>query len=228
MTAVLGRVCGLFLRPGASTQVHGAARTAAKARTAPASIGLLCAPAAAAAAGTMTGLAAARRAGTSCAVVCTWTGATALDRPEAGSGGLAVSTARRLAARLARRGIGARARGRLVRVELPADPGAARALAERVTGAAGETPVVTVVAGTRPEAFDALLAAQDRVVIVPPRGDLEGVGELAVLEAARVARAVGVLDLPAVGVGRLALSSGLVLPPTARRAALSALDRHGE
>jgi hypothetical protein len=139
-------------------------------------------------------------------------------------GGFALRPARRLAERLAARGLEAVARGRLVVVALPIEPDAARAEAERAQAASGEAPFVLVVGGPRPPGFDAPLAAADRLVVVPPPGAPAGLESLAVAAAARAARATGVLRLPpTTPTTRLLAATGLVLPPCLRRLATAAL-----
>lgn len=222
MTAMPARLRALFLDP--ATPAKDARRNGGEALTAPApaTLAVLCPGHLAPAAGAIAALAAAEAGRRRCAAVCTWTGG---EPPgvEASAAGLALPAARRLAVRLEVRDVCAAARGRLVLVGLPADPEAARTVVERVAATAGEAAVVTVVAGPRSPALDPLLGAQDRVLVVPPEGDLHALGGLALDEAARVARAVGVLRVPALGAGRLALRAGLVLPGSARRAALAAL-----
>ncbi|HEU4973933.1 MAG TPA: hypothetical protein VFT50_02495 [Baekduia sp.] len=227
MTAGLGRVRGVFVRPaGGAASAVPLERTSA--RTAPMRVAVVCPPAEAMLAGASVALAAAQCAGARAAVVCAWSGADA-RAADRGAGGFALVGASRLAERLRRREIPARARGRLVGVPLPAEAAQARAVAERVSAAGAEVPVVVVVAGSRSELFDPLLAAQDRVVVVPPAGELAAVGELAALEVARCARAVGVLALAGsgAGLGRLAAQAGLALPAATRRAAIAALRGHG-
>jgi hypothetical protein len=217
MTAVLTQLRDLFIAPSEPAPAVQVAE-----RAAPATIAVLCAPSAAATAGVGVALVAARRAGAACAVVCRWSGSNAAAGP---AESLAVPAARRLASRLSSRGLDARARGRLVTVTLPAEAVAARAAAERAAAAAGDTPVVVVLAGPRTPEFDPLLAAQDRLVVVPPPDAAEGLEALALAEAARLGRATGVLRLPAGGSAR-ALAGGLLLAPALRAAAEAALDGH--
>ena len=88
--------------------------------------------------------------------------------------------ARRLAAALARRGHAATSTGRLVHVPLGASASEACAEAARVAAAAGDAACVAVLAGPRDERVDALLRAQDRVVVAAE----EAVAELAVASVA--------------------------------------------
>ncbi|WP_196809136.1 hypothetical protein [Conexibacter woesei] len=109
-------------------------------------------------------------------------------------------------------------------VALPGEPGAGRAAAERAQAASGEAPFVLVVAGPRPQDFDPLLAAADRLVVVPPPGAAEGLEVLALAAAARLGRSAGVLRLPATTpTTRLLAATGFVLSPALRRLATAAL-----
>jgi hypothetical protein len=89
--------------------------------------------------------------------------ATAAAPPPAAcpSRGPATFAASRLASRLARRGLAAAPRGRLVWVALPAD---AATVVGRVA-AALDVPLVTALAGPRPGALDALVDDHDLVVV---------------------------------------------------------------
>lgn len=195
----------VFLAPGA------AAPRAAE-RAVPASLAVL----ATAAGGPTAGAALALACGAPVAVVALW-GASS-------RAGLALPPARRLAERLTARGLAATPRGRLVTVALPDDPSAARVAAERVRAAIGEAPFVLVVAGPRPPAFDPLLAAADRLVVVPPPGAPSGLEPLALAAAARLARSASVLRLPpTTPTTRLLAASGLLLPPALRTLATAAL-----
>jgi hypothetical protein len=106
------------------------------------------------------------------------------DRP-------AHAAARRLAARLAARGIPASARGRLAWLPLPADPGPGLALAERAA-AAIDVPAVLALAGPRPAEAEPVLAEHDLVVVVG--GDDDGPLTTLALEK------LGTLAAPAVAV----------------------------
>jgi hypothetical protein len=76
----------------------------------------------------------------------------------------ATAAARRLAGRLAARGLRAAASGRLARVALPADPAQAVAAAQRAVAAA-DVPSAVAVAGPRDEELDALLVLHDAIVL---------------------------------------------------------------
>lgn len=223
---VLSRLRDLFLDPAASTAA-GPVRQVAE-RAVPATLGLLTAPEQAVGAGAALALAAGAAHGAPCAVVCRWTGAEA--KAPVRSSALSAVAARRLAARLDARGLDAGACGRLVSVILPAAGEDARAAAERAAAAAGDAPVVLVVAGPRPAALDPLLARLDRLVVAPPPGAPAGLEQMAVEAAARLGRGTGVLRLPAstATAARLGARCGLLLSPALRAAAAAALRGHEE
>ncbi|MFP5361389.1 MAG: hypothetical protein ACLGI5_01515 [Thermoleophilia bacterium] len=155
-------------------------------------------------------LALARRDGARTAVVCLW--APAPVRPLWREP--ALPAAARLAAALAGRGHRARASGRLALVRLEARCEQAAAEALRVAAAAGSAPTVLALAGPRAAAFDAVLSAQDLVVVaVAPRSD----PALARLALAGLERAVA-CEVPPPHVGRWLAAAGVALPPSARRA----------
>ncbi len=217
---VLKRLRDLFLT-GETAAATRPARQVAD-RTAPATLGVLVAPGDAPAAGAALGMAVAAAQRAPCAVVCRWTGAEPVEPPRSG---LAGSAARRLAQRLAARGLAAGAYGRIVTVALPASGTEARAVTERALVAAGAILLILTVAGARPSAFDPLLATLDRLIIVPPSGAPAGLEQLAIDAAARLGRGAGCLHLPATGVvtGRLLAATGLPLAPAWRKAAVAAL-----
>jgi hypothetical protein len=219
---VLTRLRDLFLDPHADPAARRPAKQVAE-RAVPSVLGVLTAREEAAPAGAALGLTAAAAAGMPCALVCHWTGEAANEA--AATSGLAVRAARRLAARLTSRGLTASARGRLVTVVLPAAEPDARAAAERAFATAGDTPAVLVVSGPRPDNFDPLMAALDRLIVVPSPGAPTALEHLAVDAAARIGRATGVLRLPASGAAtrRLVVSCGVLLSPALRAAAEAAL-----
>ncbi|HMJ33604.1 MAG TPA: hypothetical protein VK501_06780 [Baekduia sp.] len=218
--AVLTRLRDLFVvaDPAVRRPVAAVAE-----RVVPTALGVLAAPADAPAAGATLGLAVAAAARVPCVVVCRWTGDGGVGA--APTSAPAVAPARRLAARLASRGLAASARGRLVTVLLPEAEAEACAAAHRTLAAAGDAPFVVVVSGPRPPGLDPLLADLDRLIVVPPADAPAGLEHLAVLAAARLGRATGVLRLPAEGTAtrRLVLSYGLLLSPALRAAAGAAL-----
>ncbi|HWH95604.1 MAG TPA: hypothetical protein VNT03_17215 [Baekduia sp.] len=212
---VLERLRELFLAPDAGAADAPATQVAE--RAVPATLAVLAAREDAAIAGASLALATARATRAACAVVCVWTGGG--EAVAAPGTGLAVGSARRLASRLAARGLAVGARGRLVSVALPAADVEARAAAERALAAAGDLPVIVVVAGARPPALDALLAAVDRIVVVPPADAPAGLEDLALSAAARLGRSTALLRLPRTGSGGgLLAAAGLALSPTLRRA----------
>jgi hypothetical protein len=226
VSALLARLRDHFLDPSVVAATAPTVQVAE--RAAPTALGVLCAPGVAAVAGTALGLAAAGRAGAACAVVCRWTGEDAAGPVAAfAGGGIALPAARRLAARLRGRGLAAVARGRVVSVALEGAAVTARAAAERAAAAAGDAPVVVVLAGPRPPVLDALLAAQDRLIVVPAPDAPAGLETLAVAEAARLGRGTGVLRLPVGTGGRAVVACGLLLGPALRAAADAALDGRG-
>jgi hypothetical protein len=99
--------------------------------------------------------------------------------------------------------------------------------AGRAAASAGDVPAVLVLAGARPAAFDEQLGLHDRVLVLPPAGAAEGLTDLAVLDAARVARATGVLGAPVSAQARALVAGGLVLPPSVRAAVGAAVRGHG-
>jgi hypothetical protein len=247
-TVVLKQLRDLFLTGDtepATRLVHQVAE-----RAVPATLGVLVAPGDAAVVGAALGLAAAAALQAPCALVCRWTGVESFEplpvdlagEPAVGGAGgsadgragepaasprfgLAGGDARRLAQRLAARGLAAGASGRLVTVALPASDIEARAATERALAAAGDFPVVLTIAGPRSPAFDPVLAALDRLVVVPPSGAPEGLERLALGAAAHLGRSVALLRLPPTGAasGRLLTTTGLPLSPAWRKAAASAL-----
>jgi hypothetical protein len=220
VTAVVRtRLRDLFLAPGA--EAPAPARRVAD-RAVPATLGVLAAPGDAAVAGAAVALAAATAHRARCAVVCRWDGTASAPRPATA----AVPSARVLAERLANRGLSAAACGRLVTVALPIADGEARAATERTLAAAGDVPVVLVVAGPRPPALDLLLATLDRLVVVPAADAPPGLEALAAADAARLGRATSVLRLPdgVTTTGRLLAATGLAsFSPRLRAAATAAL-----
>jgi hypothetical protein len=230
---VLQRLRDLFLAPGATTMTQPAQQVAE--RAVPATLGVLVSPADAVVAGAALGLAAAAGRRARCAVVCRWSpeppaSSSSSTEPREGAlppaprSSLACSAARKLSARLAVRGQVVGAHGRLVTVALPAEGVQARAAVERTLAAAGEVPVIVVVAGPRSAELDPLLATLDRLVIVPGREAPAGLEALAVDAAARLGRGTGALRLPLTGlVSRLLTTHGLLLSPPLRGAANAAL-----
>jgi hypothetical protein len=219
-TIVLERLRDLFLTGEAVSAAPPVRRVAE--RAVPATLGILVSPGDASVVSAALGLVAATEHRAPCAVVCRWTGAEPAEPPRSG---LAGGAARRLAQRLAARGLAAGACGRVVTVALPASDVEARAAAERALAAAGDVPLVVVIAGPRSPAFDPLLAGLDRLIVVPAAGTAVGLERLAIDDAARLGRGVAVLRLPSTGAvtGRLLAATGLPLSPAWRQAAAAAL-----
>jgi hypothetical protein len=217
---VLERLRDLFLTGEAAPAARPARRVAERAM--PATLGVLASVDDASAVGAALGLAVAAAHRAPCAVVCRWTGAQAAEPPRSS---LACGAARRLVQRLVARGLAAGACGRVVTVALPASETGARAATERALAAAGDLPLVLVIAGARSPAFDPLLAGLDRLIVVPPSGAPVGLEPLAVDAAARLGRGAAVLRLPSTGAvtGRLSAATGLSLSPVWRAAAAAAL-----
>jgi hypothetical protein len=199
----------------------GAARSSSTAVAVPGAIAVLCAAEDARAVGVALAGLLARRARAACGLACIWTAPAPTRLPETGV--RASRGARRLAAALEARGVGARACGRAVAVALEADPSAALVGAGRAGAAAGTAPTVLVLGGPRPAAFDALLAEQDRLLVLTRPGADAAMGALAVagLPPGGPARTVSTVGLgPA---ARALASAGLVVPAPLRRA-LDATD----
>jgi hypothetical protein len=156
MTDLLARAAGFFLAPSdakrasALTRVPGTARAVVlgSVQDAP--------PLAAAMA---LALRTADRA--AAALVAVWRGGGERNSPTAG---VATPAAARLAARLSRRGLPAAARGRLIWLELPAEPQETPAVLLHAA-AAVDGPVVTALAGPRPAALEVVIDDHDLVLV---------------------------------------------------------------
>jgi hypothetical protein len=188
----------------------------------PAAVAVLCDAADARAVGVAVAALLARRARAACGLACVWTASPPPAHPDARPP--ASRAARRLAAALAGRGLTVRACGRAAVIALDADPAAARAGAGRAAAAAGTAPVVLVLGGPRPAAFDALLAEQDAVLVLTRPGADPAIAALAAggLPEAGPARAVRALAL---GPAARALSAaGLAIPAPVRRALDAAVE----
>jgi hypothetical protein len=214
---------GAVLEPPATASGASAARprrrvarsaaAAAAARRVPRAAAVLCAAEDAPAVGVAAAALLARRARAACGLALVWRGSGASPRPEAGPRG--ARAARRLAAAIGARDIPAVACARTVQVALPEAPEEALAVARRAAAAAGDTPVVVVLGGPRPEAFDAVLAEQDRLLVLTRPGVDDAVAALAVagLPGDAVARSV------ALGPAARALArAGIAVPAGLRRA----------
>jgi hypothetical protein len=176
----------------------------------PATVAVLAPPGDAPALAAVLGLMLARRAREPVAVVCVWSAAPARTLWRAP----ALPAAGRLAAALAARGLDACASGRLVVVRLAAQCEEAAAQARRASAAAGPAPVVLALAGPRAAAFDALIAAQDLVVVALPADSDPALAQLAV---AGLERGL-ICAIPPSRSARALAASGVALLPSARRA----------
>jgi hypothetical protein len=213
MQELLARVRALFVVP--AVPAVPASRPVARFAPAPA-VALLCQPRHALAGGAALALTLARDAQAGKALVCVWRAAEG-DVP--GLRVPATRPARRLVSSLAAHGLEAVASGRLARLPLPEDPGAAAAVAARATAVAA-APTVLALAGPRSAVLDRVLAAQDLVVVSTSAmagaalADLarESVAELGVpavaceLSAGPRARAIAAAGLAAPGVLRSAFA----------------------
>lgn len=182
----------------------------------PASVALLAPAGEAPALAAGLGLALARRERKRTAVVCVWaaTPGRALWRSPP------LPAAARLASALSARGHAARGSGRLVIVRLAAHCEQAAGEALRVTAAAGSAPTVVALAGPRAAIFEALLAAQDLVVVAVAPGSDPALAQLAL---AGLERAVA-CEVPPPHPARSLAAAGVALLPGARRALAAPLE----
>jgi hypothetical protein len=211
---VAGRLRDLFLVPDAASPARRVAE-----RAVPTTLGVLAPPREGWVAASSLALAAAAAHRSRCAVVCRWDGA----EPTPPRPALPGVAARRVAERLAGRGLLAAARGRLALVALPPDPSHARAATERTLAAIDDIPLVLLLCGPRPPALDPLLATLDRLVLVPSPDAPPGLDALALTAAAHLGRSATRLTLPDTPLGHLLTLSGRSLSPRLRAAATRAL-----
>jgi hypothetical protein len=156
MTDLLARAAGYFLAPADTKRGSTVAAVPAAARAVV--LGSAQDAPALAAALALTQRAADRAPA---AVVAVWRGDGDRGRPAPGA---ATPAAARLAARLSRRGLPAAARGRLVWLELPAEPEDTAAGLHRAA-AAVDGPVVTALTGPRPTALETVIDEHDLVLV---------------------------------------------------------------
>jgi hypothetical protein len=109
---------------------------------------------------------------------------------------------------------------------MPDEPVHAAAAATRAAAAAQGCPVVLALAG-RAGPFDALLGAQDRVVVIPPAGADPRVTELALAGLGDVARDARACSAEPTAAARVFLTAGIAVPASLRRALGPALDGLG-
>lgn len=209
MTGLLARAGQLFVAPAAPQ-----AATFAPPRPPVALTGVLAAEADLLVAAGAAAAALRREAGARAALVCVWRGH---DEPQLPAPAPRAPGAARIAAKLTRRGLPARASGAVCVVELPSDPGEAVA-AFRDALAAADAPAVLAVA-RRSTVFDRLLATADRLILVVGDPLLAGLAEEGL---ARLGPPVERLALPRALVARHAARLGLAAtggPEPAREAA---------
>jgi hypothetical protein len=204
-TVALGRVLVASLHRPAAPAV-------AVARVAPAMAVL--APGQTAALGAVLALLLAARDRSGCALTCVWTGRE--PRPSTGVRLPATRRAARLAAAAGARGLAASASGRLVTVALPPAPEEAAADGARALAAAAGVPAVLALGGARHAAFDALLAAVDRVAVVTGPDVDPALRGLAVEAVAETAVDATGLELSVGPVVRLLAVAGAGVPPAVR------------
>ena len=157
-----------------------------------------------------------RRTRAACALACVWTAPEPHRHPEARPP--AGRASRRLAAALSARGLDALPCGRAAVVALPPDPGEAVAAATRAAAAAGAAPTVLVLGGPRAAAFDDLLAAHDRVLVVTRPDTADAIGALAIAGLPVIGPPRVTCALALGPVGRALAASGLATPAALRRA----------
>jgi len=165
------RLRSLFVAPGEATRVKGVERLP------PCPSVAVLAPAPDAPwLGAAVGIGVARAWGAPCALVCTWSAER--TQPQ-GWAAPPPRPGRRLAARLAARGIEAQAGGRIVRVALCGDEVVAAAEATRALGAATDTPCVLAVGGPRGDALEALVSEQHHAMVFTRPDAPAGLAEIA-------------------------------------------------
>jgi soluble lytic murein transglycosylase-like protein/LAS superfamily LD-carboxypeptidase LdcB len=198
-----------FLLPAGATQVAAAPTAVPRDAGGPpraSAVAVLCRERDAAVMAASVGADLARQEGARAVLVCVWGGRVPGSRlPGTGA-------ARRLARSLAARGQVATASGRLVFTQAADAAAAGRALG------AAPGPSVLVVAGPRDERLDALLRAQDRVVVA--EAGEEGVAQLACARLASEGVAATRCSVPTGAARRVALLGAHV--PPAVRASLAA------
>jgi hypothetical protein len=205
----LARVRDVFLEPAGVRAQGGKAAPA----DLPESVAVLGPPRAAAACAALFVLRTARSTAARCALVATWGGPAGADRHLPSL--LAVS---RVAAALRARALPATAAGRLVRMELAAEADEA-ADALRRAAAVVRGPVGLAISRPRSAGVDQVLAEQQALVVVRPRGADPAIADLAAAGLALLGPPVSACLPPARMVGALALAG--LTPPRAVLGALS-------
>ncbi len=204
MSDVLARVRSLFVE--APSAVSREVPHPLSAPPAVERIAVLGAPAAVVPAGAALALAAARALRARCGLLAIWAAPAPAARLPPGAG------AARASAALRSRGLEAAAGGRLVYLELPAEPVQASAALARAEAAA-RSPAVLAVAGPRTDELDRVLLEQDLLVVLGPedgaataRLAAESLGELRrpiVVCPGAPGRLAGALALAGLGGGAL-------------------------
>ena len=120
------------------------------------------------------------------------------------------------------RDLEAHARGRLAVAALPADPGDAATAAARAQTAASGLPSVLALAARHDE-LDALLAAQDAIVVALRAGSEPGLAPLAVSSAQALGAAAVAFDLRPDPLARALATAGARAPRAMRDAVAEAL-----
>jgi hypothetical protein len=212
MSRLFARLGSAFLAPPPRGAMPDVARERADATLrrggAAPGVAILCRPNDALVAGGAAAIVLAARARSSHALVAVWGAEPSTRAP-------AIAPARRLAATLTARGHDAAATGRLAIVKLGADLGEAAAEAVRAGAAAGDVPAVTVLAGPRDEAADAVLRSQDLVLVAIADGSDPAVGDLAVDGLSPLGVPAAAIEVPPTPapVRALAASGVAVVPP---------------
>jgi hypothetical protein len=205
--------------PAARAGAHSGVAAAAAAPE----VAVLAPPGRVAALGAAAALLLARRRRAATGLIIVW--APGLAPLSAGSAA-ASRAARRLVAVLDGRGLEARAAGRLATVILPDDPVHAAAAGARAVVASQGSPVVLALGG-RAAPFDALLSAQDRVLVVLPADAEPPLTELALGGLRDVARDVRICTATPTAAARALLATGLAVPASVRHSLWPALDGLG-
>ncbi len=200
MNEFLNRAARLFVAPAVDTAPRFAPP---QARPRPALTGVLATEHDLAVAGGAAAAALRRESRAATALVCLWRGTP--DAPLAAPAP-ALPGAARLAAKLTRRGLGARGCGAICVVELPADPEEAAAAA-RDAIAATDAPAVLAVARRHP-VLDLLLAEADRLVVALSHDADPLLADLAEVELSRLGTRVERAPVPSGFAARQAARAG--------------------
>jgi hypothetical protein len=209
---------GLVLRPPESAAPDGSVGLSAmfKREASAGALAVLCAAEDARAVAVAAAVVLARRRRAACAVACVWTAPEVHRHPDARPP--AGRAARRLAAVLSARGLDALACGRVAVIALPSDPAEAVACAGRAGAAAGAAPAVLVLGGPRAAAFDDLLAAQDRVLVVTRPGAADTIAPLALAGLPAGGPPHETFAVALGPLGRALAAGGVAVPSALRRA----------